>query len=364
MMNDKEYIKIPRWFFSSSLWNIKRTFTKCEACLDLIQSAKTTDDNTAQAYNSERIEGRGKRISVWRGQYPTSVRHLAEKWGWSIKAVRSFLDLLKNTGLISVENSQGMSVITIEDFDDYVGQNRGTLNALKNNSQRAARAHFESSGHTKGHTKGQARGTLNAQENSELQTTGAHKRASSGHTKGQTPIDNIYNNNISLVPKDSSINILGTANAVLPRGKGELSPAPSAPDYSEIVEFFNSATSGSFGTVRLPLSAARRGMIAARIRERGEDTFREAIRKAAASDFLRGQNRSGWRATFDWIIRPTNFEKIITGNYDNKRGENAATHGAAGSTGGSAINDDFLRGVAAGIARGSCQKGGGRDGEH
>ena len=66
------------------------------------------------------------------------------------------------------------------------------------------------------------------------------------------------------------------------------------------------------------VKSTRRKHISARCREYSEGVFLEMIRKAAASDFLNGKNQRGWIATFDWCILPTNFQKIIDGNYDNK----------------------------------------------
>lgn len=302
-------------------------------------------------------------MSYWRGQYPASIRHLAGKWGWSIKAVRSFLGLLKNAGIISVENSQGVSVITIKNFDDYVdaviaetpktqkkktgnakktgGHSLGTLNALKENDLQRSGAQF-------GHTSE----TLNALNDNDLQRDGAHF----GHSTGTVPVYS-YNNNISTCYTDSDVNNFGTANAVLQSGTAEQPHPPSPPDYGRLVEFFNGETRGVFGVIKMPLSETRRGMIAARIREHGEEAFLDAIKRAARSAFLRGQNNRSWRATFDWIIRPTNFEKIISGNYDNTGTEH---YRAAKGRDGGGVDEDFLRSVAEGIARGSLE-GGGRD---
>lgn len=93
-------------------------------------------------------------------------------------------------------------------------------------------------------------------------------------------------------------------------------------DYKKIVEFFNSETKGVFGIVRYPLSPKRQESIRARIREHGEDAFVEMVRKAALSEFLKGNNKRGFQATFDWLIRPSNFQKTLEGNYDNRNKEN------------------------------------------
>ena len=67
------------------------------------------------------------------------------------------------------------------------------------------------------------------------------------------------------------------------------------------------------------IKSTRRKHISARCREYGEEVFFKMIRKAVASDFLNGKNQRGWIATIDWCVLPTNFQKIIDGNYDNKK---------------------------------------------
>ncbi len=114
-------------------------------------------------------------------------------------------------------------------------------------------------------------------------------------------------------------------------------------DYSELVKFFNEETKGVFGTVRTPLSDSRKGMINARIKSYGKKTFAGMIRKAYQSDFLKGQNKKGWTASFDWLIKPTNFEKVISGNYDNKNRANTQQCNRD--------PNEFLRNIAEGIAR-------------
>ncbi len=95
-------------------------------------------------------------------------------------------------------------------------------------------------------------------------------------------------------------------------------------DYKEFVQFFNNQTKGKFGMVRHPLSEKRRKFIRARAREHGKESLAEVIKKASASDFMSGQNRGGWTPTFDWLFLPTNFEKVLSGNYDNKEAKENA----------------------------------------
>lgn len=46
--------------------------------------------------------------------------------------------------------------------------------------------------------------------------------------------------------------------------------------------------------------------------------IRHAFEKAEASPFLKGCNESGWKANFDWIIKPDHLTKIVEGFYDGR----------------------------------------------
>jgi hypothetical protein len=47
------------------------------------------------------------------------------------------------------------------------------------------------------------------------------------------------------------------------------------------------------------------------------EEIKRGLVKVSESDFLNGDNQRNWKATFDWIIYPDNFCKILEGNYDN-----------------------------------------------
>lgn len=56
-------------------------------------------------------------------------------------------------------------------------------------------------------------------------------------------------------------------------------------------------------------------MLSARIREYGLDDVLAAIEKVKESSFLKGKNDKGWTVTFDWFLLPSNFQKVLEGNY-------------------------------------------------
>jgi len=57
----------------------------------------------------------------------------------------------------------------------------------------------------------------------------------------------------------------------------------------------------------------------ARIREYGLDKVLEAIAQIPKSAFLRGQNQKGWIISFDWLIKPNNFCKVLEGQYTDRK---------------------------------------------
>lgn len=70
----------------------------------------------------------------------------------------------------------------------------------------------------------------------------------------------------------------------------------------------------------------RKQSIRARVREHGQDSVFTVINNVSNSQFLRGVNDHNWSATFDWIIKPNNYIKVLEGNY-NKGGGNGTDSG-------------------------------------
>lgn len=105
---------------------------------------------------------------------------------------------------------------------------------------------------------------------------------------------------------------------------GDQSPDPQDPspvrvDFVGLMKFFNRTMSEANATIPhvVSIKGKREGNVKARIREYGIDKVYEMITKASQSDFLNGKNKRGWRADFSWLFLPTNFQKVLEGNYDN-----------------------------------------------
>lgn len=61
------------------------------------------------------------------------------------------------------------------------------------------------------------------------------------------------------------------------------------------------------------------------------DAFRKLFTKAEASDFLKNANNRGWKADFDWFMKSDNFEKTLSGKYDNRPPQNRSGTSRAGN---------------------------------
>ena len=69
---------------------------------------------------------------------------------------------------------------------------------------------------------------------------------------------------------------------------------------------------------RISPDSKRGGMLRKRINDYGVEKVIEAVKRANQSKFLKGFNKQGWMADFDWFIKPSNFQKVLEGNYDNR----------------------------------------------
>ena len=91
-------------------------------------------------------------------------------------------------------------------------------------------------------------------------------------------------------------------------------------DFDEIISFFNEQMKGK-GIQQVAIITSERRQAFERLMSQtgvNKDTLKQAIRNAAESDFLNGKGPKGWVASFDWMMMPQNFQKVLENNYRNK----------------------------------------------
>lgn len=118
---------------------------------------------------------------------------------------------------------------------------------------------------------------------------------------------NIYNKTIE--KKDTNVSY---------EAESTLSPQKNSFNWDGLMKYFNDMMANKAIQQIARFTPKRKQCVSARLREYGREAIGEAIKKAAASDFLNGKNNHNFTATFDWIFRPNNFPKVLEGNYDNR----------------------------------------------
>ena len=88
--------------------------------------------------------------------------------------------------------------------------------------------------------------------------------------------------------------------------------------YQEVADMYNDICT-SLPSVQV-VTSARTVAIKARWKEHGRDieVFRRLFTMTQESDFLTGGNDRGWKASFDWLMKPANMAKVLEGNYRNR----------------------------------------------
>lgn len=118
------WISIHRKLQECWIWN-GEPFTRGQAWVDILLSA-THNDFKKRIGNSL--------VTIQSGQLHTSILKLSQRWKWSEKKVRRFLELLKSDGMITYEGTAHGTTLTIVNYGFYQGEGRtvDTPNDLPN----------------------------------------------------------------------------------------------------------------------------------------------------------------------------------------------------------------------------------------
>ena len=95
--------------------------------------------------------------------------------------------------------------------------------------------------------------------------------------------------------------------------KGQVVPPSPKVDCQQIVDLYNK-TCKSLSVV-MKLTDGRKAVIKSRLSKYSVDDLKTVFEKAEASSFLRGENKSGWKANFDWLLRESNMVKVMEDYY-------------------------------------------------
>ena len=113
----KGYVLINRRIEDHWLWQDK-PFSKGQAWIDLIMMANFKDGEMLT---------KGRLFKIKRGQVLRTIGFLANRWGWSAKKVRAFLDQVRGQTMVTLEGTPQGTLITIENYGFWqtLGQESG-----------------------------------------------------------------------------------------------------------------------------------------------------------------------------------------------------------------------------------------------
>lgn len=221
-------------------------------------------------------------IEIERGQAIFGLRKLPKILGFSIKQIRTALRKLQDTGEIEITSTSQFSIATILNFDKY---------QIKKDEKTAhEKAHEE--------TEDFALNTdIFDSCDFEKGTLNGTRRAHEGHTKGtQRATSNKEN-------KNNNIN-----NIYI----GSVDGCADSDDFNFVLDLFNQTCTN---LSKVKTINENRACSISDAFQSGID-FDRLFKKVSASSFLNGGGQRGWKASFDWIIKPENITKILNGDYD------------------------------------------------
>lgn len=213
-------------------------------------------------YENKKVLIQGELIECNRGQSLLSLAGWAKLFGkkWTIQRVRTFLELLKRNEMITTEGLRKTTRLTVCNFDSYQFEQQTDNTQITRRQQT---------------------------DNTQITTNKKEKER---------------------IKKEKN-----EKNEVI----GGLPPFPPLPknhfDFNSIVEHYHQKCPG-MPRVTI-LNDSRKNTIKARLNEVGPEGVLKMIQNAGSSEFLNGKNERSWIASFDWLFKPTNFAKVLEGNY-------------------------------------------------
>lgn len=199
-----------------------------------------------------------RNIHLRRGQIAISQRGFAEKCGMTRQELRTILERLKSTHKITITSTPKVSVITISDYDC-------TAQQLTHDT------------------------TTKQPTNNPMSTQ-------------YQPIDNPPT---LLYKEDKNIRSEEYAHA-----------REAQPEFFEKVRQAYNTICVSLPPLEYDLTIQQAHLITQARTNLRDVSFEEYFRRVEKSDFLTDRTGGSFKANFEWLLKPANINKILSGNYD------------------------------------------------
>ena len=262
---------------------------------------------------------------IKRGQVCTTVRELSELNGLSTRQTRTALEHLQSTGEIKIQSTPSFSIITVVNYEVYQGA-AGATNERQTSGSKIDKPT------DKRNDKPILPETSNLEhaENGSVITNSSSDYSSASKPESATPtnqtssqLTNERQTICSEIDKPSLLykeikNKEGEEYARA-RASGAVSNVleTAVREYNEICKSLEPLTG--------ELSYHQGRLVVEAFKELHGVSFAEYFRRVEASDYLTGRTSRGYKTNFNWLIRPENVAKVLSGKYDRNFESGAVT---------------------------------------
>ena len=203
-----------------------------------------------------------RNVILQRGQIATTLPKIAEENGVTIRQARTILDRLKSTGKVTVKTTAKFSIITLLDYDC------DCKNVSLNDRQLTGERHTA-------------------------------RQSNDSPSLFKTDIQNT---------EEQNTRASGAVRIILDEAVRE---------YNEICKSLEPLTG--------ELTYQQGRLVVEAYKELHGVSFKDYFKRVEASAFLTGKSSSGFKADFNWLIRPENVAKVLSGKYDKNFESGAVT---------------------------------------
>ena len=209
-------------------------------------------------------DGRFEGKEVKRGSFVTSLEKLSKETGLSVRQVRTALNHLFLTGELTSKSFSKFRIITVSNYEQYQNIDKQVDNQLTSKRQAS--------------------------------------------DKQVTTIEEVKNIRTKELKKELSYD-----NSMI---------TSSVRNHKRICDKWNELVEVGLKPIRsITPGSKREKSLKARLKEFGDDSFDEIVERIKKSKFLQGKTTS-FVADFDWVVLPSNYQKVLDGKYDDREQQN------------------------------------------
>ena len=255
-------------------------------------------------------------VLEYKGVFPTFAEEMAEEIGEDSEKVKDTIDYLISCGLM--EQNENTYILP------FVKENTGSEGESANRMRTLRSAKKESQCSNNVTTD-----VCNEIENSNNSLTMCEQSANNVHDGLQNNSESVTMceqsaNKVTTEIRDKSIEIRDKNIYNKISSKEDIRSSQISKNIEIVVGMWNQLSSlGVNPVTKIASGTERHRNLCARLKQYSLDDFEKAIENIKHSDFLLG-NVNDFKIKFDWFVKPSNFIKVLDGNYSNTNNKSSS----------------------------------------